>query len=183
MPIFAAFDGVDLHPDHLHAVGLEYAGPVQFGGEIQARLAPQVREQRVGFLLRHHLRHGVQRERFDVGCIRHAGIGHDRGGIRVDEDNLVAQASQGLAGLRAGVIKLASLPNDDRTGTDDQDFLEVSASWHGRVSASGVVVIGSWAFASGGSGSAATRLPDASARRERDAQTYSMVAGGLGVRS
>ena len=50
-----------------------------------------------------------------------AGIGHDRGRVRVDQHDLVALFAQGLAGLRAGVVELAGLPDDDRAGADEQN--------------------------------------------------------------
>jgi hypothetical protein len=37
---------------------------------------------------------------------------------------------QGFASLRAGVIKFASLADDDWSGTDNQNFLDVSALGH-----------------------------------------------------
>jgi hypothetical protein len=100
--------------------------------EIQTGLAAEIRQQRVGALLFDDLRRDGDRQRLDVGHVRHAGIGHDGGGVRVHQHDLVAERAQGFAGLRAGVIKLARLADDDGTGTDDQDLLDVVASWHGR---------------------------------------------------
>ena len=59
-----------------------------------------------------------------------ARIGHDRGRIRVHQHDLVALLAQRLAGLRAGIVKLAGLTNHDRAGTDKQNLLDVVASWH-----------------------------------------------------
>ena len=53
-------------------------------------------------------------------------------GIRVDQHHLVALLAKGLAGLGAGVVELAGLTDDDRPGTDEQDFVDVVASWHVR---------------------------------------------------
>ena len=39
---------------------------------------------------------------------------------------------QSLTRLRAGIIELASLPNDDGAGTDDQNFMNVRAFRHLR---------------------------------------------------
>ncbi len=70
------------------------------------------------------------RQRLDVGDVRHAGVGHDRGRVGVDQDDLVAEAAQGLAGLGSGIIELAGLADDDGAGADNQHFLDVIASGH-----------------------------------------------------
>ena len=44
-------------------------------------------------------------------------------GFGIDEDNLVALLAKSFAGLRAGIVELAGLTNDDRTRADDQDFV------------------------------------------------------------
>ena len=72
-----------------------------------------------------------QIQRLDVGHVGHAGIGHDRGRIGVDQHDLVAQAAQRLAGLGARVVELARLADDDRPGTDDHHLVDVVAFWHG----------------------------------------------------
>src|SRR5262249_36429893 len=59
------------------------------------------------------------------------GIGHDRRRIRVDEDDAIALLFERLAGLRPGIIELAGLADDDRSGADDEDALDVGALRHG----------------------------------------------------
>ena len=130
-PVFAPFDGIHLDADHLHAVFLQDPGLVQLGGQVEARLAAQVREDRIGALVFDDLRQGLEVQGFDVGHIGHAGVGHDRGRIGIDEDDFVAELAQGLAGLGAGVVELAGLADDDGTGTDDQDFVDIAAFGHG----------------------------------------------------
>ncbi len=72
----------------------------------------------------------LQVQRLDVGHVGHAGVGHDGGGVRVHQHDLVAQAAQGLAGLRSGVVEFAGLADDDRPGPDDHDLLDVVSLWH-----------------------------------------------------
>ena len=60
-----------------------------------------------------------------------SGIGHDRGRIGVDQDDLVTLFAEGFARLRAGIIEFARLPDDDRAGADEQDFVDISTFWHG----------------------------------------------------
>ena len=71
-----------------------------------------------------------RRQGLDVGPVRELGIRHDRGRVRVDQADLVALLAQGLDALRAGVVELAALPDDDRAGADDEDLLKVVSLGH-----------------------------------------------------
>jgi hypothetical protein len=66
----------------------------------------------------------------DVGDIGHLGVGHDRRRIAVDENDAIALLAQRLARLRARIVELARLPDDDRAGADDEDALDVGALGH-----------------------------------------------------
>src|SRR5205807_9608188 len=50
--------------------------------------------------------------------------------LRVHQVQPVAVGAQRLARLRARIVELARLPDDDRAGADDQDRLEISSFWH-----------------------------------------------------
>jgi len=50
-PVLAPLDGVHLHPDHLDAILLEHPCLVQLGGQVQAGLTAQVRQEGVRALL------------------------------------------------------------------------------------------------------------------------------------
>src|SRR5690606_232833 len=69
-------------------------------------------------------------DRFDVDRVRRVGVGHDRGRVGIHQHHAVALLAQRLAGLRAGVVELAGLADDDGAGADDEDGLEVGAPWH-----------------------------------------------------
>ena len=58
------------------------------------------------------------------------GIGHDGGRIGVDQDHPIALFPQGLAGLGTGIVELAGLADDDGTGPEDQDALDIGAFGH-----------------------------------------------------
>src|SRR5690606_2095222 len=62
--------------------------------------------------------------------VGHLRVGHDRRGVAVDQHHPVPLLAQRLARLRAGVVELAGLADDDRAGADDEDGLEVVALWH-----------------------------------------------------
>ena len=62
--------------------------------------------------------------------IGNVGVGHDGGGVGVDEDGLYALGFQRTAGLRAGVVKLCRLTDDDGAGADDQYLFDTRVFRH-----------------------------------------------------
>lgn len=64
-------------------------------------------------------RHGA-----DVGAVGEVGVGHDGGRVGVDEHHLVPLLDERLACLRAGVVELASLADDDRPGAENHYLLD-----------------------------------------------------------
>ncbi len=70
------------------------------------------------------------RDGLDVGGVRHLRVRHDRGGVGVDQDDAEALLPQRLAGLRARVVELAGLADDDRPGPDDEDRVDVRSFRH-----------------------------------------------------
>ena len=105
--------------------------PRQVHREVEARLPAERRQQRIGPFLLDHLGHDLPGDRLDVGAIRRRRIGHDRGRIRVHEHDLVTLFTQGFTRLRARVVELTRLANDNRPGTNDENLLEVVAAGHG----------------------------------------------------
>ena len=73
----------------------------------------------------------LRRDRLDIGGVGHLRVGHDGGGVRIDQDDPVAFRLQRLAGLNPGIVELARLADDDRAGADDEDGLDVAALGHG----------------------------------------------------
>jgi hypothetical protein len=78
-----------------------------------------------GLLLGDDLLDHLPGDGLDVGRIGRFRVGHDGRRIAVDQDDAVALFAQRLAGLSAGVVELAGLPDDDGAGADDQDALQV----------------------------------------------------------
>ena len=67
------------------------------------------------------------RDRLDIGCVRRVRIGHDRGRVRIDEDDAIALLAQRLARLHPGIVELASLPDNNGPRADDQDRVDIGA--------------------------------------------------------
>ncbi len=102
--------------------------------EVQRGLAAERRQHRVGPLALDDLRQHLGRERLDVGAVGELRVGHDRRRVRVRQHDAVALGPQHAARLRARVVELAGLTDDDRPAADDQDRLEVGAPRHQRAS-------------------------------------------------
>src|SRR5206468_1724657 len=83
-----------------------------------------------GPLLLDDPRDGVRGEGLDVRGVGELGVGHDRGRVRVHEDDAVALTEQRLARLRARVVELARLADHDRPGPDHEDRLDVGSLRH-----------------------------------------------------
>ena len=62
-------------------------------------------------------------ERLEVQAVAGVVVGRDRLRIAIDHDGFVAVFAQREAGVAAAVIKLDSLPDAVRPGTEDDDFL------------------------------------------------------------
>ena len=100
------------------------AALVQRHRHVEAGLAAERRQHRVGPLALDDLGDDLGRDRLDVGRVGEVGVGHDRRRVGVDEDDAVALLAQHPAGLGAGVVELAGLADDDRAGADDEDRVE-----------------------------------------------------------
>lgn len=96
----------------------------------QSGLSSQIRQNRVGAFLCDNLLQTLHIQRLDVGYIRDSRVRHNGRRIGVHQNNLIAKLAQRLARLRSGIIKLARLTNDDRTGTNNQYFMNIISLTH-----------------------------------------------------
>ena len=131
--VFGLVDGLGRGTDQLDLVLVEHALAPQVERAVERRLPAHGRQDRVGALLGDDFFHRLPSDRLDIGHIGRGRIGHDRGRVAVDQDDLVTLFAQSLAGLYAGVVELAGLADDDRAGADDEDALKVCAFWHGAL--------------------------------------------------
>ena len=135
LPVLRLVDRVRRRADHLDVVLLQHAHLLEAQRAVQRRLAAHGRQKResarYGVALdRDDLGHHFRRDRLDIGAVRHVGIGHDRGGVRIDEHDAVALGAQRLAGLDPGIVELAGLTDDDRARADDQNGGDVGPLRH-----------------------------------------------------
>ena len=131
LAVLGLVDGLAVEaPISSHAQPLQRAVLGQRHGGVEGRLPAHGRQQRVGPLLLDDLGDDRRRDRLDIGDVGRLRVGHDRGRVRVDQDDPVAFLAQRLAGLGARIVELAGLADDDRPGADDQDRVDVGTFGH-----------------------------------------------------
>ncbi len=130
LAVLCHFDGCALGADQLDVELFQHAHVGERQRGVQPGLPAHRRQERVGAFLLDDLGDDFGGDRLDIGGVRQARIGHDRGGVGVDEDDAVAFLAQRLAGLGAGIVELAGLADDDGTGADDHDRLDVGSLRH-----------------------------------------------------
>ncbi len=130
LAVLGLVDGVGVGTDHLDVELVEHAHAAQRQRGVERGLPAHGGQERVGALLLDDLGDDLRRDRLDVGSVGEVGIGHDRRRIGIDQHDPVALFLQRLAGLGAGIVELAGLADDDRTGTDDQDRVDVRPFRH-----------------------------------------------------
>ena len=130
-PVLGAVDDIGLGADQLDAVALQRAVGEQLHGGVERGLPAHGWQQGVRPLADDDFLHDLRGDRLDVGGVGQAGVGHDGGRVRVDQDDAVALCPQRFAGLGAGVVEFAGLADDDWPGADDQDGFDVGAFRHG----------------------------------------------------
>ena len=125
LAVFATLDRVQIDADHLHAIAVEDALLRKFNREVEARLAAEVRKNRVWTLLGDDLLEARDVERFNVGGVRHHGVGHDRRRIRIHQHDLVTAGMEGLARLGARIVEFTRLADHNRARPDDENLVHV----------------------------------------------------------
>ena len=122
LAVFGLADCVDRRAEHPDPVPVEHACIREVGREVEARLTTQSRQQRVGSLALDDPLYRLNRQRLEVHAVGDFFVGHDRGGVRVDQHGLDALFAKRLARLRAGVVELGGLADHDRPRTEDQNL-------------------------------------------------------------
>src|SRR4029453_11288554 len=128
--ILRPMDRLERRAEHADPEPVEVTGLRERDADVEAGLTAERGEQRIGPLALQDLQDRSWRERLDVGAVGEAGVGHDRGRVRVHERNLEALPPEHRAGLRARVVELARLADHDGTGPDHHDRAQVGASRH-----------------------------------------------------
>jgi hypothetical protein len=121
LTVLGHVDGLARGADHFDTVFFQHAVLGQVERTVQRGLAAHGRQNGIRAFLGDDVLQHAPGDRLDVGHIGHAGVGHDRRRIGIDQDDAVTLFAQGLAGLGAGIVEFTSLADDDRAGADDED--------------------------------------------------------------
>ncbi len=130
LAVLAALDGGKVAADHLDAVLVERAVLGELDGGVEAGLAAERGQQRVGVLFLDHALDELGGDGLHVGAVGKTRVGHDRGRVGVDEDDLVTVLFEDLAGLGARIVELAGLADHDGAGADDENALDIGTFGH-----------------------------------------------------
>ena len=139
LAVLTGADRVDRRADQLDVESLKNAHFGQCDGRVQRRLATQRGKQRVGALLLDDRGHDLRGDRLDVGGVGDAGVGHDGRRVGVDEDDAQALLFQHAARLRARIVELARLADDNGARSDDEDGRQIVPAGHQWVSLAAVI--------------------------------------------
>ena len=104
---------------------------MQRHSQVEGGLAAEGGQKRVRTLLLDDLGDHLGNQRLDVGAVGERGVGHDGGRVGVDQHDLETLLHEHLAGLGAGVVELAGLPDHDGTGSEQEDLVDIGAAGHG----------------------------------------------------
>ena len=125
-------DGLRAGAQQTHPVLLQNALLMEVHGQVQAGLAPQGGQDGVGPLLLDHLLHAGDVQRLNIHMVGDILVGHDGGGVGVDQHHLHAFLFQSPAGLGTGVVKLGGLADNDGAGAQHQHLFDIRILGHYR---------------------------------------------------
>ena len=128
--IFRFINRVGGGANHRHAELFQHSLALQLQRTVQRRLAAHGRQYRVRTLFFDDFAYHFPLNRLDVGRIGHLRVGHNRCRVGVDEDYAIALFTQRLTRLRAGVVKLTRLADNNRARAQNQDTFYICTFWH-----------------------------------------------------
>ncbi len=97
---------------------------------VQRGLAAHGRQNRIRAFLSDNAFHHLAGNRLNICHIGCLGVRHNRRGVAVDENDLIAFLAKSLTGLRAGIVEFAGLADDNRTRSDNKNGFNISALRH-----------------------------------------------------
>ena len=130
LPVLGAVDGLGLAGQQPDAGAVQIAAAGQLHGQVQAHLAAQVGQHRVGLFDVQDALHHLQGHGLDVDVVGHVGVGHNGGGVGVEQHRLDPLRLEGPAGLGARIVELSRLADDDRARADDQHLFDSGVLGH-----------------------------------------------------
>ena len=128
--VFGHIDRIGVGTDHLHAELLQHAMLFKLEGAVQRRLATHGGQNRIGTLGLDDFLDRLPGNRLDVSGIGHGRVGHDGGGVGVNQNNPVTLLAQRFTRLGARVVEFAGLADHNWASANDQDSVDVGTLRH-----------------------------------------------------
>ena len=100
---------------------------------IQCRLTAHRGQHRIGAFFSNNFFYRLPHNRLDIGNIRHIGVGHNRGGVGIHQNDFIAFFTQGFTRLCARIVKFTSLTDNDRASADNKDGFKVGTFRHSHL--------------------------------------------------
>ena len=130
LAVLSALDGFGAGAEQLNAAFLQHALLLQLHCQVQTRLTADTGNDRVGALHAQDLCNVFKRQGLHVHLVRDGGVGHDGRRVAVAKHDLIALFLERQARLRACVVELSRLSDDDGAGADDQDLFQICSFCH-----------------------------------------------------
>ena len=130
LAVLCLCDGGRISAEQLYAHFIKETVLAQLHGEVQTGLTAEVGQQRVRMFLFDDLLNGFDGHRLDVNLVRHSLVGHDGCRVGVYQNNLQTLLAQCAARLRACIVELGSLTDNDRAGAQYHYLMNILAQRH-----------------------------------------------------
>ena len=130
LTVFGLFNDVLFRTDHFNAIFFKRTIIMQGKCGIQGRLATHGRQKNVRAFLFNDLGDHGRGDWLDICRIGKVRVGHDGRRIGVDQNDAIPFFLQRLTGLSTGVVELASLTDNNRASTDDENGFNVCTFRH-----------------------------------------------------
>ena len=130
LAVLGAVNSLGLAGQQTDARAVQVARAGQLHGEVQAHLAAQIGQHGVRLFKIEDPLHDFEGHGLNVNMVGHIRVGHDGSGVGVEQDRFNALCFQRAARLRAGVIELSGLTDDDGAGADDQYLFDSGVLRH-----------------------------------------------------
>ena len=128
--VFRTFNGFNIGPKQTDTVFRKPVVFAQLHRQCKTGLSAKSCQQTVRLFLHNDPLQGFRIERFKVNLIRKMFVGHDRCRVGIGKHDIDSFRFQNTARLRAGIIKLCGLADNDRSRTDHKYLFDGIISGH-----------------------------------------------------
>ncbi len=130
LAVLGAFNGGRAGSEEFHMAFPEHALALELHGKVQAGLSADSGNDGIRAFLAQDSGNILQRQGLHVHFVGNGRVRHNGRRVGVDKDHFIAFLFQGKACLGARIVKLGGLADHDRTGTNNQNLVNVCTLCH-----------------------------------------------------